>query len=92
MACECPVIATFATGAEDLFTNEVEGFIVSERNIEGLAERMQQLADDPALRYRMAAAARLRVQSIGGWDTYGRNYDAMLHELTGIPRRADEQQ
>ena len=92
MACECPVIATYATGAEDLFTDQVEGFIVAERDVAVLTERMQQVADNPALRDRMAAAARLRVQSIGGWDTYGRNWDAMLHELTGIARRADEEQ
>lgn len=92
MACECPVIATYATGAEDLFTDQVEGFIVAERDVAALTERMQQVADDPALRNRMAAAALVRVQSIGGWDTYGKHWDAMLHELTGIARRADEEQ
>jgi glycosyltransferase involved in cell wall biosynthesis len=92
MACECPVIATYATGAEDLFTDQVEGFIVAERDVDALVERMQQIADDPALRERMAAASRLRVQSIGGWNTYGRRWDEVLHELTGIPRGAEEEQ
>ncbi len=90
MACECPVIATFATGAEDLFTDGIEGFIVPDRDVDALAARMQRIADEPGLRATLAAAARLRVASIGGWDEYGRRWDHFLHELTGIPRRIDE--
>ncbi len=41
MACGCPVIATEATGAEDLFTDGVEGFIVPDRDAAALALRMQ---------------------------------------------------
>ncbi len=47
MACGCPVLATPATGSEDLFTHEREGFIVPERDPAALAARLQQLADDP---------------------------------------------
>ena len=90
MACECPVIATVATGAEDLFTDGVEGFIVGDRDVEALARRMQQLADDGGLRARMAAAARVRVGSVGGWDEYGRRWDELLHELTGVARSPEE--
>jgi glycosyltransferase involved in cell wall biosynthesis len=90
MACECPVIATDATGAEDLFTDGVEGFIVADRDVDALASRMQQLADDSFLRAQMAAAARLRVDSMGGWDEYGRRWDDFLHQLTGIRRDAGE--
>lgn len=83
MACGCPVIATEATGAEDLFTDGVEGFIVPDRDVAGLALRMQEVADDPGLRERMAAAALTRVQSVGGWDAYGSAWDAMMQELAG---------
>jgi glycosyltransferase involved in cell wall biosynthesis len=86
MACGCPVVATNATGAEDLFSDEVEGFIVPDRDTDALAARMQQLADDPALRERMSAAALQRVRSLGGWDHYGDQWDALLHALTGLPR------
>ena len=90
MACECPVIATVATGAEDLFTDGVEGFIVGDRDVEALALRMQQLAEDGELRARMAAAARVRVGSVGGWDEYGRRWDELLHEITGAARSSGE--
>ena len=84
MACECPVIATEATGAEDLFTDGVEGFIVPDRDVDALSGRLQQLADDPGLRERMAAAAKLRVERVGGWNEYGAHWERFLYELTGL--------
>ena len=84
LACGCPVVATAATGAEDLFTNGIEGFIVPGCDPIALAERLQQLADDPDLRVRMSAAALARVKTIGGWDHYGDQWDRLLHSLTGI--------
>ncbi len=90
MACGCPVLATVATGAEDLFTDGVEGFIVPDRDADALSARMQQIADDPALQQRLSEAALLRVQHLGGWDTYGQAWDTLLHTLTGIPRETTE--
>jgi len=86
MAVGCPLIATEATGSEDLFTDGVEGFIVKDRDVDALSARLQQVADDAALRERMSAAAMLRVQGMGGWDAYGRKWDDFIHELTGLPR------
>ncbi len=90
MACGCPVVATAATGAEDLFTDGVEGFIVPGRDPIALANRLQQLADDPALRRRMSAAALARVHHLGGWDRYGDQWDTLLHSLTGCPKDPTE--
>lgn len=81
MACGCPVIATPNTGAEDLFTDGVEGFIVPIRNPQALSDKMQQLADDPALQQRMSAAALARVQNLGGWKDYGDRWVALLQNL-----------
>jgi starch synthase len=89
MATGCPVLATRATGAEDLFTDGVEGFIVEDRDVDTLTSRMQQVADDPALQQRLSEASLLRVKSLGGWDQYGDTWDALLHELTGLPRETD---
>lgn len=71
LACGCPVIATTNTGAEDLFTDGVEGFIVPIRNPEAIAERMQLLADRPDLQQQMSVAALERVKRLGGWASYG---------------------
>jgi glycosyltransferase involved in cell wall biosynthesis len=90
MACGCPVIATIATGAEDLFTHSVEGFILPDRDTAALTARLQQLADDPALRARMSAAALARVRHLGGWDHYGAQWDTLLHTLTHQPKDPTE--
>jgi glycosyltransferase involved in cell wall biosynthesis len=83
MACGCPVVATVATGAEDLFRDGVEGFILPVRDSVALAERLQQLADDPELRQRMSAASLQRVQHLGGWNHYGEQWESFLYNLTG---------
>jgi len=83
LACGCPVLCSTNTGGEDLFTDSVEGFIVPIRDISALTERMQQLADDPALQARMSEAALRRVRSLGGWGDYGNQWEAVLKELVG---------
>jgi len=81
MACGCPVIATTNTGASDLFTDGIEGFIVPIRDPDALTARMQQLADDPALQASMSEAALRRVRSIGGWGDYGNQWEALLTSM-----------
>jgi glycosyltransferase involved in cell wall biosynthesis len=82
MACGCPVIASTNTGSEDLYTDGIEGFIVPIRDRDALTQRMQQFAEDPALRERMSEAALLRVKSLGGWKDYGDRWEDLLLEAT----------
>lgn len=70
MACGLPVIATANTGAEDLFTDGVEGFIVPIRSPEAIREKVLYLYEHPEVRDEMAKAALRRAQSLSGWDTY----------------------
>ena len=71
LACGCPVVATRNAGAEDLYSDGVEGFVVEAGNPATLGSRLQRLADDDALRRRFSHAALQRVRSIGGWSAYG---------------------
>lgn len=82
MACGCPIIASANSGAEDLFDDGQEGFIVPIRDPEAITERLEQLAQDPARRGAMSIRALERVARIGGWDTYGCGYVAALESLT----------
>ena len=75
MACGCPVLASMNTGAENLFEDGQQGFIVEARDVAALAERMQRLADEPALALEMGRTARARIDHIGGWSDYA---DAIL--------------
>ncbi|HYK36356.1 glycosyltransferase [Alloacidobacterium sp.] len=56
MACGCPLISSYNTGGEDLFTDGVEGFLVPIRSPEAIAIRLQELADDPQLQQYMSRA------------------------------------
>jgi glycosyltransferase involved in cell wall biosynthesis len=87
MACGCPVIASRNTGAEDLFSNGQEGFIVPARDADALAAAMQRLADDPDLRNQMSVASVRRVAESGGWDDYGRNVKGVFSKLVSDPSR-----
>lgn len=71
MACGCPVIGTDHTGAQDLIEHGQQGYIVPPRDAHALAEHLQRLADDPALRATMSAQAVQRVRNAGGWHDYG---------------------
>jgi glycosyltransferase involved in cell wall biosynthesis len=83
MACGCPVIASRNTGAEDLFSDQKEGFIVPVCDADAIAARLQSLADDPCLQMRMSEAALKRVKSIGGWGQYGqRMFDIFSEAVT----------
>lgn len=85
LACGCPVIASTNTGAEDLFTSEVEGFIVPIRDSDALLDRMQRLADNPDLQQQMRVAALERVHAIGGWTDYGDLWESLLRQLVQPP-------
>jgi glycosyltransferase involved in cell wall biosynthesis len=81
MACGIPVIATTNTGAEDLFTDGVEGFIVPIRSPEAIREKLEWMIANPGLRDRMARAALERVKSLGGWNQYGDRVQSVYREV-----------
>ncbi|MUH35592.1 glycosyltransferase family 1 protein [Zobellia amurskyensis] len=78
LACGCPIIATPNTGSQDLITNDKEGFIVPIRNSNSIIDCFQKIVDSPNLRNEMSYNALEKVQSLGGWDTYGENYKSLI--------------
>lgn len=85
MACGCPVISSYNSGGEDLFTDGEEGFLVPIRSPEAIAARMQELVDNPELQQRMSRAALERVHKMGGWHEYGETWVKLLNRLTLQP-------
>jgi glycosyltransferase involved in cell wall biosynthesis len=71
MACARPVIAT-AWGGHLETVDDTVGILVGvssrEATIRGLADAMVRLAEDPALRSRLGAAGRRRVEERYDWD------------------------
>jgi len=86
MACGCPVLSSTNTGAEDLFSDGREGFIVPIRDPRAIAEKLELLAQDPQLREAMRTAAMKRVSALGGWDTYGEAFGRLARECVGRRR------
>ena len=83
MACACPVIGTPNSGAEDLYSDGREGYIVPIRDADALAERLQHLADHPEQRAEMGEKALAKVQSFGGWQSYGDKAMTIYSALAG---------
>lgn len=82
LACGCPVIATANAGAEDLFEDGKEGFIVPAWDADAIADRLTRLHRDRGLVEEMGRAGVRRVEALGGWDTYGRKMLTLFDELT----------
>lgn len=85
MACGVPVIGSRNSGAEDLFTDGVEGFIVPAADSGAIQSKIEWMIANPVQRAEMATAALNRVRSLGGWDRYGDSCLAMYN--TVVTRR-----
>ncbi len=83
MACGCPVVATKNSGAEDLFTDGVDGYIVEVGSANAILNRLEILVQDPVLRLRLAESSLRKVRHLGGWDAYGSQMAAVFADLCG---------
>jgi glycosyltransferase involved in cell wall biosynthesis len=81
LACGVPIIATTNTGAEDLFSDGVEGFIIPIRSPEAIREKIEWMLDSSEQRDRMAGAALKRVSHLGGWNRYGESVEAVYRTM-----------
>jgi len=90
MAAARPVVATAVGGNPELVQDGVTGFLVPPGDAAGMAARIRELLADPALRDRMGAAGRARVEAehsmAGMVRAYTELYEAAWDERAG--RRA----
>jgi len=61
MSCGIPVVTTDCGGMREAVTDGVEGFLVPVRSARKMADALETLANEPALRARMGDAARARI-------------------------------
>ena len=79
-----PVVSTRHAGIPEAVAEGETGFLVDERDMEGMADHMIVLARDPALAARLGAAARRRIAaefSMGG--RIGALYDRLREAAEG---------
>jgi starch synthase len=89
LACGCPVIATVNSGAEDIFEDGKEGFIVPARDADAIAWALTLLYRDRDLLHAMSRAGRQCMEQIGGWDRYGAQIIALFDSLLGDKTSGD---
>lgn len=76
MAAGLPVVCSRIGGTPELIEHDVDGLLVEQRDVGGIAAALQALAGDLALRLRLGTAARARADAAFGY----RVGAARLHE------------
>ena len=76
-----PLIITHNTGGEDIIKNGREGFVVSPGEIDPLAERMQEMADNELLAEQMSLAALETAKNLGSWSKASGRLIAQLENI-----------
>jgi len=80
-----PSIATRDSGAEESIEDGVEGFMIGQGDAEALAQAMDSLRRDEALRQKMGQAARVRAEAMT-WAATAQKTAALYHQILGEGR------
>ncbi len=83
MAMGVPVIATAIGGSTDQVAEGETGFLVPPADPIALADRLERLIADPALRHRMGQGGPRRIQERFSLDQMVRRMEALYAELIG---------
>ncbi len=89
MACGRPVVGSDTGGIRSTVVHGKTGFLVPPRDPDSLAERLAQLAADPALRARMGEAGRLRARRLYTWKRVGLDLLAVYRQMAAQAARPD---
>jgi len=87
MASGLPVIASRISGNEELVVHEKTGLLVESENLALLTSALQEFIKDPALRQKMGAVSRQRVDEFYGWENTAKQYAVLLEEIAGRSSR-----
>lgn len=85
MACGVPVISTYHSGIPELIEHNVSGLLVHEKDIDGLAGAIHQLATSFELRTRLSKGALDRVKDISDLGKLNKEL-IMKFETTSVER------
>ena len=81
LACECAIVVSDYPGARDIIEDGVNGYLVAQRSVGELAERINMLLDQPDTRNRIGLEARRSVQSRYDWQVIGSNFISLFRTL-----------
>jgi glycosyltransferase involved in cell wall biosynthesis len=80
-----PILATPVNGVRELVTDGVNGFLIT-RDAEAIADRLNELGSDPALRRRLGEAARSAALEYS-WTRMVERHEALYERLTAEDQR-----
>lgn len=81
MACGCPVIASDTGGLREIITNGVDGMLFQPGNANDLAQKIEYLLNNRALRKRIGEAARHKACADYDWDKILERYYMPIFQL-----------
>jgi colanic acid/amylovoran biosynthesis glycosyltransferase len=95
MATGLPLVSTNHGGIPELVEDGVSGYLVPQRDIEAMADRLRQLIDHPQAWVAMGLAARARVMAEFDTDKLNdeleRLYGALIGKPNGVKAMGREQ-
>lgn len=83
MACGLPCVGSNAGGIPELIEHEVTGLLVERGDATGLADALQRLALDPALRERFGRLGRERVERLFDWSVPAARLRGLYQQVLG---------
>jgi glycosyltransferase involved in cell wall biosynthesis len=83
MSAGIAVVSTFEGGIPDIIEDGITGFLVPQRDAEIMAEKLEVLVMQPALRQQMGSAGRQKFESEFTLDMFEHNLQTILQQLIG---------
>jgi glycosyltransferase involved in cell wall biosynthesis len=81
MACGLPVVATRASGLEELVKDGVNGYLVNINDVNALAERISMLINNPDERQRMSKESRAIAEREFAWEYITERYVEIYEQI-----------
>lgn len=81
MSSGLPVVATRIAGSEELVLDGETGLLVPSEDVDALRDALRKILSDAALREKMGAASRLRVEREYSWESVARQYSEYLEKI-----------
>jgi colanic acid/amylovoran biosynthesis glycosyltransferase len=86
-AMQLPVVTSDAGGLPENVEDSVSGFVVPRRDADAMAQKIIELARDPALCRRLGEAGRKRALAHFDLDRHAEAFVRLYRELAALPRR-----
>lgn len=82
MGCECATVVTDLPAMKDIIIDGKTGFVVPQKNVQKLAEKIISLLDDPEMGRSVGKEGRRFVAERYDWDKIARQYAALIESIT----------